>query len=136
MLAFTLLQPLRKLAPMWPDGARAAVQRVLRDDPRARVFPSYEYPDWLLLTAPESRGRVAYDGFFEELTHAQLRSVINYLYQIGVGWERPTRGYRLLVLNPELEHRLIRTYDRRTGVRVLYRAKKIVVFDRGARADR
>jgi hypothetical protein len=134
-LLITFTKPASKLTSGWPPAGAAAMRDVLRADARARVFPSYEFPDWLLLTVPESRGRVAYDGFFEVLTHDQLRDTINYLFQVGVDWERPTRGYRLIVLNPAIEKKLVETYDRRPGVRTLYRDKEIIVFDRGARAD-
>src|SRR5436190_2884330 len=132
-LSVMLARPLDKIGPLWPRQAGLAVQQALRADPHARVFPSYEYPDWLLLTIPEARARVAYDGFFEELTHDQLAGVMDYLYQVGPDWERPTRGYRVIVLNPQLERSLVRTYDRRR-TRVLYRDDNVVVFDRGSRA--
>ena len=59
---------------------------------------------------------------------------MDYLYQVGPDWERATRGYRVIVLNPQLERSLVRTYDRRR-TRVLYRDDNVVVFDRGSRAD-
>ena len=110
-------------------------ERVLHDDPRAQVYASYEYPDWLLLSVPDARGRVAYDGRFELLSQRQLHGVMNYLWQVGDGWERSAAGYRLLVLNPQLEHGLVRTYAHRPATRVLYRDKQVVVFDLGRAAD-
>jgi hypothetical protein len=135
-LTLALARPVSQLTPTWPAGAASAVNRVLREDPRARVFTSYEYPDWLLLTVPRTRGRLAYDGRFELLANAQLTGVVHYIWQIGAGWERPTAGYRLLVLNPQIERELVRTYDRRPSVRVLFRTKRVVVYDRGRAADR
>jgi len=121
---------------MWPDAAAAAVTDVLRHDPNARVFASYEYPDWLLLVSPPARGRVAYDGRFEVLTQRQLAGVFGYLRNEAKNPERPTVGYRLLVLNPLEDRELVRTYVHRAGVRVLFRDERVVVFDRGPRANR
>jgi hypothetical protein len=128
-----LAAPEQRFLRDWPSPASAAVDRVLRSDPHARVFASYEYPDWLLLASPRTRGRIAYDGRFEVLSHGQLKSVMNYLWRVGGDWERPAADYRLLVLDPQLEKSLVATYDARGGVRTLFRNKDVVVFDQGPR---
>ena len=117
----------------WPAGAVEAVSRVLRDDPQARVLASYEYGDWLLYTSPRVRGRIAFDGRWELLPRARMRAVLDYLYESGAGWERPGAGYRILVLNPDTESRLVETSESRPGTRVLYRDRQVVVLDRGSR---
>jgi hypothetical protein len=119
----------------WPRGAVAAVEDVLRRDPQARVFASYEYGDWLLYELPAVRGRIAFDDRFEVLTEPQAQRIFDYLWQRGPLWERPSRGYRVLVLHPQGELGLVRTYERR-NTRVLFRSKQVVVFDRGPAADR
>jgi hypothetical protein len=122
--------PERRLLKYWPPAqASAALDRVLRSDPHARVFASHEYADWLLFTKPSIRGRIAFDGRWEILTQSETRSVIQYLWQIGAQWERPARGYRLLVLNPQNEDRVVKTLDARK-LRVLYRDSRVVVYDR------
>jgi hypothetical protein len=123
------------IARNWPRGAVAAVEGVLRRDPQARVFASYEYGDWLLYELPAARGRVAFDDRFEVLTQRQARTVFDYLWQRGPRWEQPSSGYRIVVLHPKSEQGLVETYERR-GTRVLFRSKQVVVFDRGPAADR
>jgi hypothetical protein len=128
-------RPTAELTTAFPPGAAAAVTKVLRDDPRARVFATYQYPDWLLFVSPVTRGRVAYDGRFELLSQRQMFSLVDYDDETGVGWERPADGYRLLVVNPQSERSIARTYDRRPGLRVLFRSENAVVYDRGPSAD-
>jgi hypothetical protein len=128
----TASAPDKRLVNNWPSEASAAVDRVLRSDPTARVFSSHEYADWLLFTEPSVRGRIAFDGRWEILTEPQTVSIIESLWQVGDRWEAPTRGYRLLVLDPQTEKRTVATFDRR-GYRVLYRNRAIVVYDRATR---
>jgi hypothetical protein len=134
-LVATAASPETRLTKQWPPDAIAAVDRVVRSDPRARIFPSYDIGDWLLYEDPSLQGKVAFDGRWEILTPQQARLVLNYLWQIGARWEAPSRGYRLLVLNPKLEPSLVDTYRHR-HVRVLFRAKQVIVFDRGRAVDR
>ena len=115
----------------WPAGAVEAVSRVLRDDPKARVLASYEYGDWLLYASPSVRGRIAFDGRWELLPRKRMQAVLDYLYESGAGWERAGAGYRVLVLNPVTESRLVRTYESRPATRVLFRSREVVVLDRG-----
>jgi hypothetical protein len=130
----TAAAPESRLTVHWHPGAVAAVERVMRSDPHARIFPSYDIGDWLLYEDPSLKGRIAFDGRWEVLSPTQARNVLNYLWQIGADWEAPSRGYRLLVLNPGFEPLLVKTYRRR-HVRELFRSKQVVVFDRGPAAD-
>jgi hypothetical protein len=41
----------------------------------------------------------------------------------------------VIVLDPKLQPDLVKLYDRRRGVRTLYRDGRFVVYDRGAAAD-
>ena len=129
-LVATAASPATRLTRFWPDGATAAVARVLDEDPRARVFASYEFGDWLLFKIPAARGRIAFDGRWEILSQHQTRTVLDYLWQTNAVGDAPSRGYRLLVLSPLSEKPLI-DLNRRRGVRVLFRSKRVVVFDRG-----
>ena len=132
--AMVALAPTSKLTSNWPAGAEAAVTHVLRVDPEARVLAGPEHGDWLLFRSPEARGRLAFDGRWEILSLPQMRAVVDYLDQRGDAWERLARGYRLVVLDPH-RLRLARAYERRPGVRVLYRDRNVVVYDRGRMAD-
>jgi hypothetical protein len=133
-IAAIALTPTSKLTRQWPPEAAAAVRQVTRADPNARVFAANRYGDWLLYELPELRGRIAFDGRWELLDTAQAKRVFDYFWQVG-DWERLSDGYRVIVLDPKLEPDLVKTYDARRGVRVLYRDKRFVVYDRGVDAD-
>jgi hypothetical protein len=130
------VQPGTSLAKDWPPPAAAAVANVLRQDPDARIFASYDLADWLLFTTPESRGRIAFDGRWEILEPQSFGRIMRYFGQRGLAWEQPTQGYRLIVLNPTIQKALVQTYLGRPSVRVLYRGERITVLDRGLEADR
>jgi hypothetical protein len=131
-VASIALRPGAQLTPAYPAAAADAVSKVLRADPGARVFTSYELPDWLLFVSRDSRGRVAYEGRFELLSQAQMRGVAWYGWQLGEHWDRPTAGYRLVMVSTDSAHRVVKTYDHRPGYRVLYRDAHVVLYDRGA----
>src|ERR687887_307938 len=128
------LTPTSKLTRLWPSGPAAAVRQVMRADPNARVLAAYRHGDWLLYEIPELRGRIAFDGRWELLETEQAKQVFDYFWQVG-DWESLSDGYRLIVLDPKLEPDLVKTYDARRDVRVLYRDARFVVYDRGAAAD-
>jgi hypothetical protein len=120
---------MRPVADHWPAPAAAAVRRAIHEDSRARVLANGEYADWLLFEIPELRGRIAFDGRWEVLSPRQFLTVRDYLFQTGAGWEQPSRGYRVLVLDPKRNRRLVATYDHR-GLRVLYRGGRVVVYEK------
>ena len=123
----------RPVAPdteRWPAQASATVAAALRQDPQATVLANDEYADWLLWRVPSSRGRIAFDGRWEILSRRQFEAAMRFLHQDGPGWAGIARGYRVLVLDPGKEKRLVATYAARRDWRVLFRAKKVVVLER------
>ena len=128
------LTPTSKLTRLWPPEPAAAVRQVTRADPNARVLAAYRYGDWLLYELPELRGRIAFDGRWELLETGQAERVFDYYWRIG-DWESLSDGYRVIVLDPKVQPDLVKTYDARRDVRVLYRDSRFVVYDRGAAAD-
>jgi hypothetical protein len=128
------LTPTSKLTRLWPPEPIAAVRQVTGADPNARVLASYRYGDWLLYELPELRGRIAFDGRWELLETEQATRVFDYLWQVG-DWERLSDGYRVIVLDPKLQPDLVKTYDARRDIRVLYCDARFAVYDRGAAAD-
>jgi len=128
------LTPTSKLTRQWPPEAAAAVRQVTSEDPSARVLAANRYGDWLLYEIPDLRGRVAFDGRWELLETEQAKRVFDYFWQVG-DWQRLSDGYRVIVLDPKLQPDLVKSYDRRRGVRSLYRDGRFVVYDRGAAAD-
>ena len=131
-----LIRPGASLEKDWPPAAATAVSNVLRQDANARVFASYDLADWLLFSTPATRGRIAFDGRWEILEPNTFVQIMKYFGQQTPIWERPTDGYRLIVLNPTIQQGLIRTYASRPDVRVVYRSKRVIVLDRGPAADR
>jgi hypothetical protein len=135
-VAALALTPASRFGPTGaPRAAARAVADAVRRDPGTRVFAAERYADWLLFEEPSLRGRVAFDGRFELLPPDRMRAVVAYLRERGDAWERPSRGYRIVVLDTQDESRLVATYDRRPGMRVLYRGGRIVVYDRGPSAS-
>jgi len=114
----------------WTRAALDAVRAALASDPTARIFPAEGTADWLLYELPEVRGRIAFDGRFEVYSRARFAQIRNYLRQSGPGWERFGRRYRIVVVDPERNANLFRTYSARR-VRLLYRGPRVAVFDRG-----
>jgi hypothetical protein len=133
-IAMIALAPISTLTRLWPPEAAAAVRQVTSEDPNARVLAANRYGDWLLYEIPELRGRVAFDGRFELLETEQAKQVVDYFWQIG-DWERLSDGYRVIVLDPKLQPDLVKTYEARRDIRVLYRDARFVVYDRGEAAD-
>jgi hypothetical protein len=127
---FLVFRPAHGIVPQWPPAAGRAVARAAAADPSLRVFSNEEYADWLLFEQPSLKGRLAFDGRWEILPSTQMTRVIHFLHQETATWEQPTAGYRLLVLDPKTNRRLTRTYSHRPGVRVIYRDRRVVVFER------
>jgi hypothetical protein len=134
-LTLTAVGSTSRLTRHWPDDAQAAVATVLRQDPNARVLANSRYADWLLYRTPQLRGRTALDGRWELLRPDQAQPILNYFWQTGTDWEQASRGYRLLVLDPQTQAGLVATYDKRLHTRTLYRDPHLVVYDRGPAAD-
>jgi hypothetical protein len=123
-----------RIEAVWPPAAVEAVRHALAADPHARVVAAEGSANWLLYELPELRGRIAFDGRFEIYSLSQFASIRNYLRQSGPDWERVSRDYRIVVVDPQRNRNLFRTYRAR-HLRVLYRGARVAVFDR-ARRDR
>lgn len=133
--AYTVTNPPTALATDERQGALDSVAQVLRADPNARIFAGYDVADWLFFRLPESRGRIAYDGRWEILPQSEMETLFGYLRQTTPAWERPSDGYRLIVLNPLNQRSVVRTYRSRPSLRLLYENRDVIVFDRGPSAE-
>src|SRR5439155_16806218 len=91
-------------ADTYPASAATAVARAAAAVPTAQIFANERYADWLLMTKPELRGRVAYDIRFELLSRKQLESIVAWHSQ-GAGWSAAAVGARLVVLALPTERR-------------------------------
>jgi hypothetical protein len=120
----------RSLEAAWPPRAVAAVGGLLRGDPHARVFASYEYADWLLYRVPDARGRVAFNGHLELLSARDLRSALAFLDLSSPTWRRAAAGYRIVVLDPHTDGPLLRALRAEPSTRVVFSSRTVVVLDR------
>jgi hypothetical protein len=123
-------KPITTLRHQWPDAATAKVAQILRADPQAKVVASEEYADWLLFRVPEARGRIAFDGRWEILTHGQLQSAMRYLIDPNPYTLRLDRGYRVIVLDPKQHGKLVRTLRARPDLRRVFLNDHIVIYER------
>lgn len=126
-------RPMGSVEARWPDGAAAAVSRVLQQDPHARVLANEKYADWLLFRVPSTRGRIAFDGRWEILSQSQMKRAMSFIFQRGADWDSLGRGYRLLVLDPVRDSKLAATFRHR-GWHALYLDHRFVVLERGGTA--
>jgi len=113
-------------------SARAgnAVAAAAAADPKARIFATEKYADWLLFEHPELAGRVAYDVRFELLTESQLTRVARFRLQQGPDWLRVADGYRVFVLDRMSDAGVIRQLTREQSAHVAYRDRYIAVVER------
>jgi hypothetical protein len=118
-----------RIDSLWPKEALRTVRAAIRANPHARVVGAEESADWLLYEIPELRGRLAFDGRFEVLSQAQFQSVRDYLKQSGPDWQRLSRAYQIVVVDPERNGGLYRFYRSR-GLRMLYGGSRVAVFER------
>jgi hypothetical protein len=111
----------------WSNGSTRVVARVLPElAPGPALLPSDRHADWLLWKVPSLRGRIAYDIRFELLTEPELRSLALFK-AVRPGWRRATRGYPLVVLDPNEDPRRISVMLHEPGARGLYRDDQIVI---------
>jgi hypothetical protein len=123
----TVLKPASWFTQRWPnDVAARTIADASAAAGRKAVWPSDKHTDWLLWRLPELRGRVAYDVRFELVTSRQLESIVRYK-SLQPGWEDPTRGYRLVVVDlSDTPRHPARLTD--LGARILYRDGDVVVL--------
>jgi hypothetical protein len=60
---------------VFPDPAAKAVARVAAANPKARIFASARWGDWLLWKEPQLEGRIAYDARAELFTTKQFKTI-------------------------------------------------------------
>jgi hypothetical protein len=109
----------------YPPEARAAV--VAAAGSHGRVYANETYADWLVLTAPELRGRIAFDARFELLTRAQLEHIAA-VRVAQVGWSDILRPYDTAVLRSEEDD--LRRAMLRAGWTRVYHGGRLDVLER------
>jgi MFS family permease len=88
------------------DAEAAAVIREQAGD--GYVLADLSKADWILWKIPSLRGRVAYDGRPELLTHRQFQSVLTFERQ-KPGWPAVARSYRVVVTDAATARSMTRT---------------------------
>jgi hypothetical protein len=97
-LVATVTRPASWFVQSWPSQALPRIAAATRDAGGRAAFPSDKHADWLLWSAPELRGRVAYDVRFELLTDAEIRAIVRYK-SLGSGWNQAFDGYRVVLVD-------------------------------------
>jgi hypothetical protein len=97
-LVAALSKPRNAFELNYPPAARAAV--VAGAGPHGLVYANETYADWLVLTHPSLRGRVAFDARFELLSSKQLRTIAA-VRVAQVGWAHVLRPYAVAVLRSD-----------------------------------
>jgi hypothetical protein len=121
-------RPSSLLERSYPTAALAAVDRADHAQPGARVFANEAYGDWLLLSRPALRGRLAFDIRFELISKKRIAQLIDARRQVE-GWRKIVAPYRIFVLKQGPDSLLIRGLIR-DGGRRLYRGHGLVVIAR------
>jgi hypothetical protein len=106
----------------WDARAATETAALAAADPRARVFASDEYTDWLLWKKPALRGRLAYDARFELLTRAQLELV-------STGRRAFAARFPVALLDREQDAAVARALERR-GYRRVYARGSVLLLAR------
>ena len=91
-------KPQSWLTSAYPPAAARATAGAAGNE--SRVFANGAYADWLLLTQPSLRGRVAYDARFEVLPEGRLADAV----AVSIGrsdWRRILPPFDVVVLRPE-----------------------------------
>jgi hypothetical protein len=115
----------------------AAVERAVAVEPSLKLIVDDRYSDYLLWRDPRLAGHIANDVRFELLSAAQLDRVEDVFGAIGPGYVRDARGYRLLVLDRDVDSGGAEAFAAEPGSRVLFGdASSIVILRSAAQAAR
>jgi hypothetical protein len=116
----------------WPTTAGAAIARAASADPSLRVVSLEGYSDWLLWRYPSLQGRIAFDIRFELLGAKGLKDLVHFEDAAGPTWNRPFRGYRLVLVNAKLKPELMGELRSQPGMRVLAHGDGVYAIERPA----
>lgn len=113
----------------YPPGLAHAVERVVLEDPGARVFADVRFADWLLWRQPRLAGQVAFDARYELLTSHQIEALHRFNDHRDPGWQSAAKGYRIVVLDEEAVGPIARALLRRPGARLAYGSDRGTVVE-------
>jgi hypothetical protein len=118
----------------YPAEAAKAIAGIAAGDPSVRVFANERFADWVLWKTPSLEGHVAFDARFELLAPAQLRTIARLRARVLPNGLAPTKGYRVLVLDPVDDRAALRAAQLEKGTVTLYRDPNVYVMLRAPRA--
>lgn len=81
-------------------STNAAVIKVIKQQPNAKIFADSRYADWLLFVHPKLRGNISYDVRFELLSHSQIESIVNFYTEQAPDWLAAAKGADLIIISP------------------------------------
>jgi hypothetical protein len=114
---------------LYPPAATQAVRAALAAHPHARLLADDRTADWLLYEVPQLKGRIAFTGRWEVLTRAEFQAARDFIKQAEPDPQRFERGYQLFAVDPYWNKKLGRAYAA-SGFRVLYRGRRIAIYER------
>ncbi len=110
----------------YPAKAIPVLQRLIKRDPKVKIFADVRYADWLVWEDPQLfSGRVAYDTSLELLTRSQL-AAISAPAVIPKHGASALKPYGIWMLYP-INHSTNRSLLKRPGVRAIVRNKKVII---------
>jgi hypothetical protein len=128
MLLALVFRPASVHEQRFSQRAADTVASIARRDPSVKAIASERYADWLLWKVPALRGRLAFDVRFELNTASQMAEINDLHSRVGLGWQRLARGYRLIVLDRELDKQIEPALVRRTGARTVFADDSVLVL--------
>lgn len=135
VLASNATRPAQWYESRWSEPGARAVAEAAGREPRAKVFASSRYADWLLWKRPELVGRVAFDTRFGLYSDEQLERLYAYRNRSG-NWMPLLNGFSVVVLETNDEAKIIRDLLREPGARVVFRDDDVTVLRRTGPAAR
>lgn len=106
------------------------VARLAAEDPQASIYADEHFADWLLWREPSLAGRIAYDARFELLTSERLDQLSRFTSYRGLRFADATRGFSIIVLDPEGKPLPSRALLRLDTTSVRFRGEKVIVATR------
>jgi hypothetical protein len=97
--AFAATRPSAWYTSAWPKERATRIASLAACNHSTRIFADDRYADWLLWSAPQLRGRVAYDVRFELFQPGQFLDLFKYRNQTGDDWRDAANGYDLIAFD-------------------------------------
>ena len=120
-----------QVAAAFPDAAAQVVAREAAVHPKARIYASERFADWLLWTDPALSGRLVSDVRFELFDRADFDRLGAFHARAGAGWKRILDNARIVVLDRKTDGAPARALLAEPHARLRFSNADLAVIDRG-----